>query len=298
MTSLRDRFENRAFEWLARLNHRFHVSALFPNRQNAVLMYHSVGDPEQFGDVSPERLWRDLRYLTATFQVVDLPDVLSSPTDGPKRVAITFDDGFQTFYDNAFPIIQSFDVPVTVFVPVGLVEGGAECSYRLTTSPEGLANFNDSKRYEARACVDPATMTVAQLRELVASDLVTLGNHTRTHPDLSRITDRETLRSEITSAREELEDLLDVSVDRFCYPYGRYNAAALEEVRTSHRYAVTTTPRLLDEDPDPHRIPRLSAHRPEPRLRWDLSDLRWYLGDRFGHRGPPVDKDMSGEWKV
>ena len=298
MTSLRDRFEDRAFEWLARLDHRYQFSSVFPNRRNAVLMYHSVGDPDQFGDVSPERLWRDLRFLTEEYQVVDLPEVLSAPSEGPKRVAVTFDDGFRTFYDNAFPIIQSFDVPVTVFVPVGLVDGGAEFSYRLTTSPVGLADFNDSKRYEVGASVDPATMTVDQLRGVVASDLVTLGNHTRTHPDLSRITNGDTLRFEIASAREELEDLLNVTVERFCYPYGRYNAAALSAVRSSHRYAVTTTPRLVDADTDPHLIPRLSAHRPEPRLRWDLSDLRWYLGDRFGYRDPPGDRDMNAERKV
>lgn len=250
-------------------------------------MYHSVGDPSRFGNVSQERLRRDLEYVDDRFTVVDLPTVLSNPTTGPKRVAITFDDGYRSFYRYAVPIIEEVDVPVTVFVPVDLVDEDSAFNYRLDYSPDAFENFNVvSPAFDDSA--PSRLMTGAQLESLVASDLVTIGNHTRTHPDLSAITDRQTLVEEIVSAREVLESRFDVTVDRFCFPYGRYNRDALDVVRDSHEYAVTTIPRPLGDDPDPHRIPRLTAHVSESVLRWDLTGIRWRLSDFLDS---PGDRD-------
>ena len=91
---------------LALGEHRLGFSRWLPNASNAILTYHSVGDPGKYGNVSPERLRRDLRYLIEAFEVVDLPDVLRAPTSGSKRVAVTFDDGYENFYTYALPLCR------------------------------------------------------------------------------------------------------------------------------------------------------------------------------------------------
>lgn len=270
----------RLFRGLGTVDHRVGVSRLYPDRRNAVLMYHAVGDPARFGNVSPDRLRRDLRYLRDRFEVVDLPDVLTRPVTGPKRVAITFDDAYRSFYRHALPVVRDLDVPVTVFVPTDFVGGGSESlAYRLARSPVSLQAFNDADEHATADVPSPGVMTEDQLRACARDDRVTLGNHTRTHPDLASLTHREALEAEIVGAQTALADRFGVSVDRFCFPFGRSNEQALEIVRDSHELAVTTTPRVLDGCVDPHEIPRLGAHRPESALQWDLTDLRWALSD-------------------
>jgi len=270
----------RLFRGLGTVEHRARLSRFYPDRRNAVVTYHAVGDPARFGNVSPDRLRRDLRYLRDRFEIVDLPAVLTRPTTGPKRVAVTFDDAYRSFYRNALPVIRDLEIPVTVFVPVGFVGDRAESlAYRLARSPVELDAFNDAERHATATVPSPGVMTEPQLRECARDDLVTLGNHTRTHPDLATVSDRERLADEILGAQSALADRFGVTVDRFCFPFGRYDSEALGIVRESHDVAVTTQPRVLAEDTDPHEIPRLGAHRSEAAFQWDLTDLRWALSE-------------------
>ncbi len=57
-----------------------------------------------------------------------------------------------------------------------------------------------------------------------------IGGHTRTHPDLSRLTVADA-EAEITSGREVLEGITGKKITAFAYPYGAYNGE---------------TPRVLD----------------------------------------------------
>jgi len=265
---------------LALGEYRTRFSRWLPNTSNAILTYHSVGDPGKYGNVSPERLRRDLRYLIEAFEVVDLPDVLRAPTSGSKRVAVTFDDGYENFYTHALPLCRELGVPVTVFVPPGFVDGrNSRYAYRFFRSPDGATDHNDPSGHESAG--QPAdVMSGARLAEVATDELVTIGNHTRLHPDLSAIENAEDLEAEILGARRDLEDRLGITVDRFSYPYGKYDERALEIVRRSHDLAVTTRSGLLNADPNRYRLPRISAHVPEPHLRWELTDVRWRLGAR------------------
>lgn len=245
------------WETLASGDQLFHVSRLLPNRKNAILVYHSVGDPARFGNISVERFRRDLSFLTAHYTVVDLPDVL---TQGPKkRVAITFDDGFANVFENALPLLREFDCPATVFVSSEFINDGN--SNLLAT------------RHEIQTNTDPVMLTESQLRTLVADPLITIGNHTATHPRLSELTDEKQRHAEILGAKVALESMLDVEIDRFCYPYGGIDPASVALVRESHAFGVTTAARLISSGDDPVLLPRISAHVTEPAFQWELTDL-------------------------
>lgn len=271
------------FEWLGRAEGRFEITRPLANRRNAIVMYHAVGDPERYGNVSVERFARDLQYLRDRFEIVDLPDVLSRPERGPKRIAITFDDAYRNFHRHALPVIRALDVPVTVFVPTAFLDGANDdLAYRFALAPDGIDGYNELDRDRSPDSPTPGVMSTEQLHEIAAEQLVTVGNHTRTHPDLARIHDHETLDAEIVAAQTNLRDRFGVDADRFCFPYGRYSETALDVVRDTHRYAVTTEPNLLSADADPYRLPRIRAHVPEHEFRWALTDLHWSLADRFG----------------
>jgi peptidoglycan/xylan/chitin deacetylase (PgdA/CDA1 family) len=120
-------------------------------------------------------------------------------------------------------------------------------------------------------------LSADQLRELASHELVTIGNHTRTHPDLRTVSEEDELEREIVGAREDLESLAGVTVDRFSYPFGGIGSASARIVEQSHEYAVTTRQSLVSPGDAPHRLPRIMAHASESLTRWDLTDLRWRL---------------------
>ncbi|MFD1646080.1 polysaccharide deacetylase family protein [Haloarchaeobius litoreus] len=240
----------RAWRTLAKLDAALHVSSLFSDTRDAVLMYHAVGEPEAYGNVSVERFRADLRYLTDRYEVVDL-DTLVETTADEKRVAITFDDAFENVHEHALPVLREFSVPATVYAVadfVGTNQGYNDCSI----------------------------MSADQLHELVGEPLVTVGNHTHTHPHLAEVDDETELREEIRGAQESLENLLGVSVDRFSYPYGSYDERTPRVVAETHDTAVTTVPRLCEDSVNEYLVPRITAHNPVSHVRWELTDL----GDR------------------
>ncbi|MUV57113.1 polysaccharide deacetylase family protein [Halogeometricum sp. CBA1124] len=236
------------------------VAGTLSKRSNAVLMYHSVGHRDDvYGNVTPGRLRRHVEYLTRRFDVVDLPAVLTTDTER-KRVALTFDDGFANFHTNALPILREYEVPATVFVTTGFVDDASPELLDARLGPDGYSS--------------ELMLSAAQVERLVDEELVTVGNHTATHPDLTTVEDADRLEAEIVGAKAELERRFDVTVDRFAYPYGPYDERSLELVRDSHRLAVTGVPRLVADDANRYELPRLPAHTTRLRMRWRLSEVR------------------------
>jgi peptidoglycan/xylan/chitin deacetylase (PgdA/CDA1 family) len=75
--------------------------------------------------VSKDAFIRQLEWLGRHYDFVSL-DELASIQQGPPRqgkpvAAVTFDDGYQDYYDNAFPILQRMGIPSAVFVVTNLV---------------------------------------------------------------------------------------------------------------------------------------------------------------------------------
>ena len=154
---------------------------------------------------SPEEFDRQLQYLKEHgFTVVSLKDVVahlasSSPFRG-KYVAITFDDGYQSQYHYALPILKKYNDTATFFVYTDAVD-------RLKQ-----------------------TMTWDEIIDLDSQGM-TIAAHTRTHPLLTKIHNKDQLSQEIYGSKEDLETHLHKSVTLFAYPYGKYNDAIIAEVK-------------------------------------------------------------------
>jgi peptidoglycan/xylan/chitin deacetylase (PgdA/CDA1 family) len=220
------------------------VSALVSSPGDVVLMYHAVGRPWREPHSLPrETFERQAAILARDHEVVPLGD-LAEPDAGRPRVAMTFDDGYHDFHDIVVPVLREYDLPATVFVP-----------------PAFLGDENPDlarERFGVLEALPPderALMTRDELREVAESDLVTVGNHTLTHPDLSGLA-REELEREVEAGREELADLLGRSVNLFSYPYGGYDDETFGRLRSvvgrSHDLAVTS--RWGHVAPEPDRL--------------------------------------------
>jgi peptidoglycan/xylan/chitin deacetylase (PgdA/CDA1 family) len=252
----------RLWSTLAELNAALGTSSVLDGAGNAVLMYHSVGNSFGYPDgsvYSAERFRDDLRYLSENYELVDLPRVLEADTSD-KRVALTFDDGFRDFYSTALPILQEFDAACTVFLVSDIVLGNLE-----PTTVFDL-DFAEAAKVE--------TMNETDVSALVDDDLVTIGNHTRTHPNLQKLDDDGELVDEIVGGKRSLEERFDIEVNRFCYPGGRFDDRSVRCVREAHEIAVTVDRGLLrDSTVDPMLVPRIDGSQARSVVEWELSDL-------------------------
>lgn len=97
--------------------------------QFAILYYHRVGTGgvPLFSGVRPEVFEAQMRFLRQRCRLVSLDELfrgLQNPNAGGPALAITFDDGYRDLYTHAFPILQKYQVPATIFVVVDSIETG------------------------------------------------------------------------------------------------------------------------------------------------------------------------------
>ncbi|MFA5187964.1 MAG: polysaccharide deacetylase family protein [Patescibacteria group bacterium] len=144
-------------------------------------------EPAKFEDILNKLIAADYRPVFTSEIVNGLKD-LKIPDE--KIIAITFDDGNEDFYTQAWPILQKLKIISNIYIMTG-VKG-------------------------------KSWLTPEQIIELDKSGLVEIGSHTVYHQKLTKITSTEALK-ELINSKKSLEDLLGKEINIICYPFGLYN---------------------------------------------------------------------------
>jgi peptidoglycan/xylan/chitin deacetylase (PgdA/CDA1 family) len=222
---------------------------------DAVLAYHGVGeDPDggYFGNVTVEEFRSDVAYLVENADVVPHSEI--GEAGDRRRVALTFEDGLRSVYANARPVLREFDVPATVFVNPGFVgdrnRGMLLARHRL--SVDGRVMLSDG-----------------ELRDLVGSPRVSVGNHSWSHERLAAVEDEAVLRTEVVAARETLVERYGAAVDAFSYPYGASSRRAREVVERHHEFSFVLGGTPVRAEGNRHRLPRVLAHECDVTRLWE-----------------------------
>jgi len=94
-----------------------------------------------------------------------------------------------------------------------------------------------------------------------------VGAHTRTHPDVTLLSEKE-IREEVAGCARELKTRLNISKPHFAYPYGRKNRRSARILRQSEcRSALATEPMSrVEADTGPYGMTRFDAIRAFPEL--------------------------------
>jgi peptidoglycan/xylan/chitin deacetylase (PgdA/CDA1 family) len=123
-------------------------------------------------------------------------------------IALTFDDGWFGFYDNAWPVLKDFGFSATVF---------------LITDYVGKTSGWDYKKAQH--------LSWEQIQKL-SEQGVEFGSHSATHVDLRRL-DANRLDYELIGSKRVIEGNLGRPVKYFSYPFGRYNQRVIEAVKNA-----------------------------------------------------------------
>jgi peptidoglycan/xylan/chitin deacetylase (PgdA/CDA1 family) len=77
-----------------------------------------------FPAISSSLFAQEMRHLARHYKVVSMPNLVKHLEGGPPEpvLAITFDDGYRDNYENAFPILQRFGLPSTIFLTTGTMD--------------------------------------------------------------------------------------------------------------------------------------------------------------------------------
>jgi peptidoglycan/xylan/chitin deacetylase (PgdA/CDA1 family) len=113
-----------------------------------------------------------------------------------KPIILTFDDGYEDFYTDAYPILQKYQIPATIYITTGFIDY--------------THNY----------------LTKDQLLEISKSKLIEIGAHGVDHYNL-HFSNSLIVKNEIINSKQILEKLLNRPITHFAYPYGGYSDDAI-----------------------------------------------------------------------
>ena len=183
-----------------------------------ILVYHSVGTYDSQYSIAPDVFTGQMRMLKKLrYTPIFLTDLLTANGyDNP--IVITFDDAFENFYTDAYPLLSELKFKCTCFVPTGLVGKTNEWA---PTEP-----------------VQPL-MTWERIQELQASGVVDFQSHGVSHVALTNVEYGER-RREFLDSKVALQTALGKEVNCFSYPFGSANSVIMDEAKeTGYRLAVS-----------------------------------------------------------
>ena len=208
----------------------------------AILAYHSLDHSRSVLSTSPGIFAEQMKVLRdAGVRVVSLSDVADRKcSNRENEVVLTFDDGFRNVYQHALPVLQSYGFPATVFLVTDYCEKtNSWPGQTVTIEGESLLAWRE-------------------IQEMSRAG-ISFGSHTRTHPDLRKLSIEEA-EEELVGSKKAIADSTGLPVDTFAYPYGAYDAALRNLARQHFRLACSTHLGFVKRDSDLFALERIEMY--------------------------------------
>ena len=142
-----------------------------------------------------------------------------------RKILLTIDDGFLSFYENAWPILKEKKIPFILFV---------------STREVGAYNY----------------MSWDQIREISKENFVEIGNHSHTHEYLAD-EKNEIIKKDIEKSITIFKKELGKNSDFFSYPFGEYSNDFKKIIKNfGFKYAFGQHSGVIDETKDFYEFPR------------------------------------------
>lgn len=209
---------------------------IFANAKNtvAVLNYHQINDVDENALTVKVKDFEDqMRYLSENgYNAItpkEMAEALKNNEPFPdKTVIITFDDGYQDNYENAYPILKKYNLKATIFVITDFVS------------------------------LYPNYITWDEAKEMQNSGVIDLESHTMDHLNLLKI-DKNEARLQLAGSKMWLEKHLKKPIKFIAYPEGDFNEDIKNMLKDlEYEGAFTVNYGLVSKDSDPFEMPRVA----------------------------------------
>ncbi len=186
------------------------IKKIASSKSIPVLSYHCINDKINGSidmHVSPKAFEKQIKdIIDRGYTPITFADLKNNKTID-KPIIITFDDGYEDNYYNAYPILKKYGVRATIFLVTDFI-GKPNC------------------------------LSLSQITQM--KDLIDFQSHTMSHRRLTELGSRE-LEYELSQSRIKLEALLNKKIDVIAYPYGSYNRNVIARVKKYYSFGVSFT---------------------------------------------------------
>src|SRR5216110_234596 len=207
--------------------------------QVIIFCYHRLVDKIRYPgtEITPAAFEAQMKELKDRgITVISMQDLLAwkrgEKNIPPRSAVVTFDDGWKSQYEVAWPIMKKYGYPFTMFIYTEGVRGGSLGGGEAITW-EQLADMRDNG-----VDIEAHTATHQDLREGHNITLITGGKRSRTK--LTGPQYEEWMRNEVVGSKQLLEQRLGIKVNCFAVPFGNYNEHVKEIARNAGYEAMFT----------------------------------------------------------
>ena len=207
--------------------------------QVIIFCYHRLVDKIRFPgtEITPAAFEAQMKALKDRgITVIPMQDLLAwkrgEKSIPPRAAVVTFDDGWKSQYEVAFPIMKKYGYPFTMFIYTEGVRGGALGGGEAITW-EQLADMRDNG-----VDIEAHSATHQDLRE--GHNIMLISGGKRTKTKLTGPQYEQWMQNEVVGSKQLLEQRLGIKANCFAVPFGSYNEHVKDIARGAGYEAMFT----------------------------------------------------------
>ena len=161
-----------------------------------------------------------------------------------KKILLTVDDAFQSFYDNAWPYLKKNEIPFVLFV---------------STEPVGNKGY----------------MNWEQIREIERSEFGVIGHHSHSH-DYLIDKSKEVFLNDIKTSNLIFKEKLGYVPTLFSYPFGEYSGFMRDYISRNFKIAFGQHSGIIDVNKNRFELPRFPINEKYGEIKRFRSIINYY----------------------
>lgn len=230
--------------------------------QVAVLMYHHIHDSDQSsGTITAELFSRQLEHLRNkgyTFITLgQFQDYLNGSPVPDNAVLVTFDDGYESFYEHAYPVLKRLRIPAVNFVITQYLDDPPSGGIPYLSRAQ-IRQIKQESEFIDFQCHTHALHDKTPEGEALLTTPLKKGDRVETEEEF-----RQRILNDTAACVNILTPLNSGPVHSFAYPFGIYTEKTAELLREAGiRHAFTIDPGMSTRSTNAGKIPRINAGSP------------------------------------
>lgn len=207
--------------------------------RRVILLYHSIG--ESLWAVTAQDFRAQMYWLRENAQLMSVEELLESGGGPGLRVAVSFDDGYETLFSAAAPVAREVGLKPLVFLNTGFIGASGRVDRKKLS---GVYPGEDFLLWD-------------EVRRLAAEGW-SFGSHGVTHIDFTRI-NALLAEAQLRESKAMIERNLGQACDTFAYTWGHHSGSVRDLVAISgYRYGFAALHGAIGPQFDCFAIPRIN----------------------------------------